>query len=153
MKKVLGVFILAILVISFVGCKSSELEKEYPPQSIGGETVESVLNSYAKAFSDIDYSTFTGYEILPYITKEWGKTWLDELSSQHVKAYKNNKFIREFKSADVSDVVTNGDSATATLVVYSNQKKPDEKLCESVPEKVTLLKVNGNWFVDKVERK
>lgn len=153
MKRILDVLILAVLVISFVGCKSSELEKEYPPQSIGSETVESVLNSYAKAFSDIDYSTFTGYEILPYVTKEWGKTWLDELSSQYVKAYKNNKFIREFKSADVSDIVINDNSATATLVIYSNQKKPDEKLCTSVPEKVTLLKVEGNWFVDKVEKK
>lgn len=153
MKRILGMLILAALVISFVGCTNSKSEKEYPPQSKGGNTVESTLNSYSKAFADIDYSTFTGYEILPYVTKEWGKTWLDELSSQYVNSYKNNKFVREFKSADISDVIVNGDSATATLVIHSNQKEPDEKLCASVPEKVTLLKVNGSWFVDKVEKK
>lgn len=153
MKRILSALILVVLVISFVGCKSSELEKKYPPQSKGGDTVESTLKSYSKAFADIDYSTFTGYEILPYVTKEWGKAWLDELSSQYVKAYKNNKFVREFTNADISDVVIKGDSATATLIIDSNQIKPDVKSCESVPEKVTLLKVNGKWFIDKVEKK
>lgn len=153
MKRVIVVFILIILVIAFTGCTNSGLVKKYPPQSIGGATVEDALKGYSKAFADIDYTTFTGYEVLPFVTKEWGKTWLDELASQFVDAYKRNKFLREFTNADISDVVIKGDSATVTLVICSTQKKPDKKLCESEPEKVILIKVSGKWFVNKVEKK
>lgn len=153
MKKILSALIAAVLAISLIGCTNSQLSGKFPPQSKGGETVNSALTGYSKAFSDIDYSTYTGYEILPYVTKEWGKTWLDGLASQYVNAYKNNKFVRVFERADISDIEIKGDSATATLVMVSNQTKPDEKLCASVPEKITLLKRDGKWFVDKVEKK
>ena len=153
MKKIICTIILVVLAVGLAGCSNSKLEAQYPPQSIGGETVEGVLASYAESFSNVDYTTFTGYEILPYVTKEWGKIWLDELSSQYVKAYKKNKFVREYQSASVSDVKTDGDSATAELSIYSLQKEPSIKSCESVSEKITLVKIDGNWFVDKVETK
>lgn len=153
MKRLIGILILAVLVASFTGCTNNGLLEKYPPQSRGSITVEDTLIDYSKAFSNIDYTTFTGYEILPFVTKEWEKTWLDELASQYVDSYRRNKFVREYTNANISNVVVKDDLTTATLVIDSIQKKPDERSCESVPEKITLIKVNGKWLIDKVEKK
>jgi hypothetical protein len=153
MKRSLLFLILGVLIFTMVGCTTGLAESKMNPQSAGSATVEEALNNYAAAFANINYTTFTGSEILPYVTREWAKTWLDDLSSQYVKAYRNGKFVRQFTSAETSDVQIKDDYATAILVIYSTQTKPDAKSCQSLPERISLKKIDGQWFIDKVEKK
>lgn len=153
MKRTIIFLVLAILLLAVAGCTTGLAGDKSIPQSAGGATVEEAINKYAAAFANINYETFSGSEILPFVTREWGKTWLDDLSSQYVKAYRNAKFVRQFANAEISDVQINGDSAEATLVINSTQTKPDSKQCRSMPEKLTLKQINGQWFIDKVEKK
>lgn len=148
MKRIVCFLLAAAFVIFFAGCAKSEIDI----QSSGGSSVDDVLEKYAAAFANIDYKTFSGNEVLPYMTEEWGKKWRNELSSQYVDAYKKNKFVREFTSVDISNVQVDGNTATATIIINSSQKEPSVKECSNPPEKVSLKKVDEKWFIDNIER-
>lgn len=149
MKKAIFILLSLMMLLIVAGCNTSSVSNA---QSIGGNSAEDVLNKYAEAWANINYKTFTGEEILPYMTREGGKNWLENLSPKYFDVYKQQKIVREFTKVEIKDLQVKDDSASAVLTVYSLQKEPGEKNCVDLPVKVFLKKIDSKWFVDYTEK-
>jgi len=144
MKKTIMALLGFLFLLTITACSQTSINA----QSAGGESVEEALTQYAKAWANIDYNSYTGREILPYVTKEWGQEWYDKISRQYIDVYKQQKIIREFSDVEISGIMIDGDSASAVVTIYSKQKSPSEKSCADLPVSVSLVKVGNKWFIN-----
>lgn len=149
MKRIVLLFLLVtVMIITLTVCSESKNTNN----SSGGDTVEEALEDYAAAFGDIDYKTFSGEEVLPFMTEEAGERWLDILAPRYKDLYTKYKLVREFTNVEISGIQVQDKTASAVIVINSIQKSPDVKECKSVPEKVFLKRMNGKWLIDDIRK-
>lgn len=141
-KRWLWVALLFILV-AFTGCMGSD--DQYAPDKAA---IETLVNDYFTAAFNIDYTTWTGENELPYLTPDQAKI-MEGRFADFKQSFIDNRLTQELDSVEIIRVnIETETSGNVYCIIKVSGHDNGSAYRETIEYSMPVKKIGGQWLID-----
>jgi len=144
-KKKKGLLWIALLfsVLAFTGCMGSD--DQYAPDKAA---IETLVNDYFTTAFNIDYTTWTGEDELPFLTPDRAKI-MQGLFADFKQSFIDNQLTQEVDAVEIIRVnIETETSGNVYCIVKVSGYDNGSAYRETIEYSIPVKKIEGKWLLD-----